>query len=426
MVQIGREQMPPQAAEDIARAIYANASPRLVPSLDFTGKYERMQRRLYPGSDVLVELDAHREPRIQAVVELKRERASAQNIDRLRLMYPDERKVRIEILCNLPLPGIKPDEFLPIDQILSSGTRIERAIATGLVTKNAAVMRAEFSYVSENAARHDIKLNSALISQAIENKAKVGDAHRDYICEAALCLKNNHLAGGEFRHHRPGSVPPVWSDFGFNPDRPGRRRIDITIARHYGAKHVNEIEFRGHAADALERSRAMDHKLNRMPSLALYDTKTTPLDSREFWENVFAMSPTRVTRRMPDGAIVATWRTYDGKTIDAPIDAPPAPPAPPPVPTGMARIVDTDADGKTSVEWVNLPTRTGPHPLAALLAHRRQILAMSDDEILSAMADVIACAPEDRAALAQRVRAYAAKSSSRAAEVFQRRPQPTI
>jgi hypothetical protein len=81
------------------------------------------------------------------------------------------------------------------------------------------------------------------------------------------------------------------------PRRPApiARRIDITIARHYGATHIGEIEFRGHAAAALKRARDTDEKTGRLASLESH-TGPVALGSRQFWENVFA---TRVTRRAP-------------------------------------------------------------------------------------------------------------------------------
>jgi hypothetical protein len=178
---------------------------------------------------------------------------------------------------------------------------------------------------------------------------------------------------------------------------------------------------------------ALDHELHRMPSLATYDTKTAPLNSCKFLENVFAMSPTRVTRRMPDGTMVETWRTYDGKTIPRPIDAPPAY-APSTVPAGMARIVETNADGKTTVKWVNVPNSVAAQRIAALIAHRAHILAMTDDAILLAVADGVSTSAGqrarlagtedadgiavDRTRLANRIRAYAAVSPAHAAKVF--------
>jgi hypothetical protein len=86
----------------------------------------------------------------------------------------------------------------------------------------------------------------------------------------------------------------------------------------------------------------------------------------------------------------------------------------------MARVTDTDADGKTTVAWLNLPTRTGPHPLVARAAHRARILAMTDGEILIAVAGDggINGSPAERADFVRRIRTYAAISPAHAAKVF--------
>lgn len=57
--------------------------------------------------DKLVNVSVHPDPRVQAVLEQIREAESLQAIDRLRLIFNDERK-HVWILCNIPLD-------LPVD-----------------------------------------------------------------------------------------------------------------------------------------------------------------------------------------------------------------------------------------------------------------------------------------------------------------------
>ena len=122
---VGAEQPPPVAVEGMARAIwYDDPNPLLLP-----GKYEPAVRgyRLRSAERKGVNIDhcIHPDPRVQRVLELHRERGTAQAIDRLRLVHADMPK-QVLILCNIPL-DITVDQLQTWDRIRSGGTRIARA-----------------------------------------------------------------------------------------------------------------------------------------------------------------------------------------------------------------------------------------------------------------------------------------------------------
>ena len=129
VVIVGREQIPPLAAERLARAVYGGSTVRL----NLGGEYIQ-QRRGYDlrhgQADVLVQV--HPEPLVQKFVELKREQKLAQAIDRLRLIHPDGRKPVIYVLTNVPIPGIVVDRLVKLKEVWAGGTVWERALeATG-------------------------------------------------------------------------------------------------------------------------------------------------------------------------------------------------------------------------------------------------------------------------------------------------------
>jgi hypothetical protein len=158
VVIIGREQMPPRAAERMARAIHANSSL----TIDFQGKYIKEKR----GYDLRsgqagVSVYVHPDQRVQQFVELKRERGTAQAIDRLRLVHPDDRSPEIFIISNLPVPGIVVDHLLSLEEILSGGTCWELALnLTGGVVplvKEWLASRLPSIFTSERTAKREIE-----------------------------------------------------------------------------------------------------------------------------------------------------------------------------------------------------------------------------------------------------------------------------
>lgn len=123
---VGREQMPPLAAERLARAVYGGSNVRL----NLGDKYIK-KRRGYDLRHGLADAEVwvHPEPLVQKFVELKREQKLAQAIDRLRLLHPDDREPVIYILTNVPVPGIVVDRLLTSADLWAGGTVWERALA---------------------------------------------------------------------------------------------------------------------------------------------------------------------------------------------------------------------------------------------------------------------------------------------------------
>jgi hypothetical protein len=112
-----REQLPPIEAERMARAIWAN-DPDV--TLALTGKYIKQARHhdLRHGIGPAVEVQVHPDPHVQSIVELYRENAMGQAVDRLRLIHRNPAK-----------PGMVVDRFLKLDDVLDGGTIWDRAFA---------------------------------------------------------------------------------------------------------------------------------------------------------------------------------------------------------------------------------------------------------------------------------------------------------
>ena len=128
-VVIGREQMPPLAAERDARAIYGNTADT---HLTLTGEYtiELRHHDLRQGTARPVTVQVHVDPLVQELVELKRERAMGQAIDRLRLIHrPADAPGEVYVMSNVPVPGLVVDRLVRLDDLLAGGTPLERAMA---------------------------------------------------------------------------------------------------------------------------------------------------------------------------------------------------------------------------------------------------------------------------------------------------------
>lgn len=126
---IGREQLPPIEAERIARAIYADDAGA---TLELPGKYVEELRRhdLRDGIAPPVKVWVHPDKRVQAIVELSREQALGQMIDRLRpVRRAVDRPAHVVVVSNLPVPGLTVDRLLSLDDVLAGGTVWDRAIA---------------------------------------------------------------------------------------------------------------------------------------------------------------------------------------------------------------------------------------------------------------------------------------------------------
>lgn len=129
VIVIGREQLPPIEAERLARCIWGDDME--MPPLELPGAFITEKRRhdLRHGQAPAVEVQVHPCPQVQAILELMRECAIGQAIDRLRLIHrPPDRPARVIVLTNLPVPGLTVDELLPLDEVLEGGTTVELAL----------------------------------------------------------------------------------------------------------------------------------------------------------------------------------------------------------------------------------------------------------------------------------------------------------
>ncbi len=115
---IGREQASPLAVEDMARALFSD-DPE---PLNLTGGYVKETRgiRMRDGSAVPVEVWVHPDPRVQALLELVRERELEQGMDRLRLIHNTETKHWYN-MCNVPL-DVTVDRVITRAQLLHEAT----------------------------------------------------------------------------------------------------------------------------------------------------------------------------------------------------------------------------------------------------------------------------------------------------------------
>ena len=127
LVQIGRNQPPPHAVESVARAWWPSAR------LTLTGGYISQQRTLTAktGDGALVWIHTHADPRCREVLEAIREQESLQALDRLRLIHGKVKQVWL--FCNLPLPGIEPDELATMDGLTMQGKYAEVALRDAVV-----------------------------------------------------------------------------------------------------------------------------------------------------------------------------------------------------------------------------------------------------------------------------------------------------
>jgi hypothetical protein len=158
VIVVGAEQPPPDAVEATARAIwFDDPAPLLLP-----GEYDTSVRgyRLRSGAcaGVRIRHSEHPDHRVQRVLELHRERGSAQAIDRLRLVHAETSK-EVLILSNLPL-DITIDGLKTWNEIQADGSRLERAYARSpgalpLVPHLLARQHPDL-YATAKAAEHDV------------------------------------------------------------------------------------------------------------------------------------------------------------------------------------------------------------------------------------------------------------------------------
>ncbi len=115
---IGREQASPLAVEGMARALFSD-DPE---PLNLTGRYVKETRgiRMRAGAAVPVEVWVHPDPRVQALLELIRERELEQGLDRLRVVHNTEPKHWYN-MCNVPL-DVTVDRVITRAQLLHEVT----------------------------------------------------------------------------------------------------------------------------------------------------------------------------------------------------------------------------------------------------------------------------------------------------------------
>ena len=116
VVVVGRNEPPPWGVESIARAWFAGDAGFEV------GTVTREQSALVArnGDTATITRTAFEDRRCQEILESIREQESLQAVDRLRLIHATKPKT-IYLLCNLPLPGLPPDELVTLDDLLLPG-----------------------------------------------------------------------------------------------------------------------------------------------------------------------------------------------------------------------------------------------------------------------------------------------------------------
>jgi hypothetical protein len=196
---VGREEPPVEAIEDMAKAIYGD-DPTV--TLDLTGDYVRATRPYGPDSAFSANISVHPDPRVHELLHQRREQLSCQAVDRMRLIYADERVPEMIVLCDLPLPGIVPDRLASAKDIFGGGSRFERAIDRGFFSTNAGLLAGMYPdlWGSTKAAEHDLA----------QTRSETPEMHIDNI----LYARGGFLFG-EFRVAGKGARR--WSKFWFNP-----------------------------------------------------------------------------------------------------------------------------------------------------------------------------------------------------------------
>jgi hypothetical protein len=293
---LGREEPPAVAMETLFRRIYADQYQPAELGRD----YVEAVRPYGPGHEKVARLRAHSVPAVQQLVELKRERMSAQGVDRLRLMRWDERHANgkmplVVLLCDIPLPGIVPDKLATASEILAGGSRIERALKSGFLSTNAAAMVKAHPglWESEKAAEHE--LLRARVAQSLEyvHQEKVEDAKSlknqktpkmqdiEYLQNGGF-VENQGLRGTDFSY--PSAIrgftlgwfravgTAKWSAIAIDPSTPQGRRPDIIVAKALSASHLDGVEFRGDAAETVRYYRTRTEGLSDiLASLTVVD-----------------------------------------------------------------------------------------------------------------------------------------------------------
>ncbi len=174
LIVIGRNQPPQSAVEAIARAWWP-AEP-----LTLTSSYVRESRLLEDktGVGARVMVQTHADPRCRAILEAMREQESVQAVDRLRLIHTDQVK-QVWLFCNLPLPGVVPDELATVDSLCKPGRMAEMALRDRVIVTDRKVMTERYPDVfdSDDAARQTVRTYEE--NESLNGLISYRDIYRD-------------------------------------------------------------------------------------------------------------------------------------------------------------------------------------------------------------------------------------------------------
>jgi hypothetical protein len=135
VIVIGREELPIDALEDQARALWGDTPGE---PLLFVERDENGQRALplqevpyeMAGAPKAAMVPTHPDPRVECLQRQTREFATRQIVERLRLARSPYRK-RVILGCKIPIPGMPVDELLTWEELRPS--RARAAITAGLL-----------------------------------------------------------------------------------------------------------------------------------------------------------------------------------------------------------------------------------------------------------------------------------------------------
>lgn len=132
VVVIGREELPLEALQDMARGFWgdSDAPLELVEARDGQALLPEALLRvtMADGSGRVIRARAHPDPRVRALQLQTREFATRQSVERLRLVNASPRK-RVILACKVPVPGLPVDRLLTWDEL--APTRLQTAIVEG-------------------------------------------------------------------------------------------------------------------------------------------------------------------------------------------------------------------------------------------------------------------------------------------------------
>lgn len=150
-VVIGREELPLDTLEDLARAVWGDTeSPLQTVQPDAKGR-RMLPRVLRPvtmtdGSGYAIEGTAHPDPRTRELQEQGREYGARQAFERLRLANATKRK-RVVIAAAVPIPGLPVDRLVTWQELAPD--RLEAAIAEA--AQRGAVLRLSAAGLAQDA-----------------------------------------------------------------------------------------------------------------------------------------------------------------------------------------------------------------------------------------------------------------------------------